>query len=539
MRKRFLWRKFCIALLACAMLVPARGLSPNVVSAAEPGENLLTNGGFESGDTTWEKWGSPEVVSTESHGGTHSLLVRNKNGGASTAVLVEEGKTYTIGIWVKFAAGGADPENIGIGINTFGDETQTIMLPFTGSTDWEYKELQLTVDSSVQSLRIAFWNETGIDYYLDDAVIREKVNMKPAAPAELSAARWGQSLLLSWPASADDGEIDYYEIAYRILGDSGDWTAVTVDAQPAQENFAHLLDGLAPKTIYAIKISAVDVEGLQSDSKLIVAGTAGDNLLADAGFESGSTGNWEVWQPNMTVTSSVYHGGNYALFVPNNSGGASNTVEISSGKTYVVGFWIKADGESGADANVSASFFGPGADVTIPIPIQATTEWQYAELVHQSAGQVGARINIWNDTGVSYAVDDVMIAELPDVPDDIKPTVPGNLTAVHVTGLTAELHWNPSTDDLGVTGYEVSYRRDDEDAWTKLEVPADKQDSAYVYKVSGLSPASTYEIRVAARNEAGALSDPAGVTVETLEMNPINPNASTEARGSCCSGCTT
>lgn len=528
--RRFTWRKLCIAMLSCALLVPMWGLTPDVASAAEPGENLLSNGGFEAGDGTWEKWGSPEVVAGESHGGTQSMLVRNKNGGASSTVLVEEGKTYTIGLWVKLAAGGADAAKIGVGVNTFGDETQTIALPFTGSTDWEYKELQLTIDAAVKSVRIAFWNETGIDYYLDDAVIQEKVNAKPDAPDGLSATHQGQSLLLSWLASTDDSGVDHYEIAYKTLGTESSWTTETADAQPVQERYTHLLEGLAPQTLYAIKIAAVDEEGLKSDSPMIVAGTAGANLLADAGFESGTTGDWEVWEARMTVTSSVYHSGNYALEVPSGSGGASGTVSIEPGRSYVVGFWIQADGDSGNNANVSASFFGPGADATIPIPITATTEWQYAELVHESAGQVGARINIWNDTGVKYAVDDVWIAELPAVPDDLKPSVPGNLSAGDVTALTAELQWEPSTDELGVAEYEVSYRRDGEDDWTKLGVPADRQDSAYVYKVTGLSPSSSYTFRVAARNEAGSLSDPASVAANTLQMQPIDPNASAEAR---------
>ena len=41
--------------------------------------------------------------------------------------------------------------------------------------------------------------------------------------------------------------------------------------------------------------------------------------------------------------------------------------------------------------------------------------------------------------------------------DTTPPSAPGNLTAAEVTGSTVALSWSPSTDNVGVTGYDVYY----------------------------------------------------------------------------------
>lgn len=81
------------------------------------------------------------------------------------------------------------------------------------------------------------------------------------------------------------------------------------------------------------------------------------------------------------------------------------------------------------------------------------------------------------------------------------PTAPGRPEATAVADTSVSLRWAPSTDDVGVTGYDV---------WA--------QHTDYVYKaasatapavtVTGLSPASEYRFTVRARDAAGRESTP-------------------------------
>lgn len=61
-----------------ATTVIAIAAAPGKVLAA--GENLLTNPGFEAGDTAWEKWGNPVVTTAEKHSGNQSLPGETKYG---------------------------------------------------------------------------------------------------------------------------------------------------------------------------------------------------------------------------------------------------------------------------------------------------------------------------------------------------------------------------------------------------------------------------------------------------------------------------
>jgi endoglucanase len=93
--------------------------------------------------------------------------------------------------------------------------------------------------------------------------------------------------------------------------------------------------------------------------------------------------------------------------------------------------------------------------------------------------------------------------------DSQPPTAPGRPEATAVADTSVSLRWAPSTDDVGVTGYDV---------WAQY--------TDYVYKaasvtapavtVSGLSPASEYRFTVRARDAAGRESTPSpALTVVT------------------------
>ena len=109
------------------------------------------------------------------------------------------------------------------------------------------------------------------------------------------------------------------------------------------------------------------------------------------------------------------------------------------------------------------------------------------------------------------------------VPDTTKPTAPGNLTAT-VNGSQVDLHWNSSSDDVGVTGYDV-YRN----AGLIGSIGV-----ANSYSDTSLPP-GTYSYRVVAHDAAGNqsdLSNPATATVLDTEKPTRPANLDATARGS-------
>lgn len=105
---------------------------------------------------------------------------------------------------------------------------------------------------------------------------------------------------------------------------------------------------------------------------------------------------------------------------------------------------------------------------------------------------------------------------LPGPTDDTPPSAPGNLQATSVTYNSVSLSWSASTDDVGVTGYDV-YRG-------STEIAAVTGTS---HTASGLSPSTGYSFTVRARDDAGNVSSPSAaldITTEALVDNtPPSP----------------
>jgi acid phosphatase type 7 len=125
------------------------------------------------------------------------------------------------------------------------------------------------------------------------------------------------------------------------------------------------------------------------------------------------------------------------------------------------------------------------------------------------------------DRSYDLAFDDV-VADDAYVEDggggavDVEP--PSTPTNVHTTFVAAgevDLDWRPSSDDVGVTGYTV-YR----DAVPLTTVPATRSAN----RDTGVEPATAYDYRVDAFDQAGNHSEPSPVlSVTTPALAPSDP----------------
>ncbi|GAA5187605.1 hypothetical protein GCM10023322_36330 [Rugosimonospora acidiphila] len=113
-------------------------------------------------------------------------------------------------------------------------------------------------------------------------------------------------------------------------------------------------------------------------------------------------------------------------------------------------------------------------------------------------------------------IDNPSVVELPGgVVDQSPPTVPTGLTKGQVAATSASLSWSPSTDDVGVSGYNV-YR----DGFLATSTTAGTTQAV----VTNLVPSTTYQITVAAKDASGKVSaQSAPLSMTTGPFVPPNP----------------
>jgi mannan endo-1,4-beta-mannosidase len=510
---------------ALAVAVWSGGLfSPTPVLAA--GENLLANPGFEAGDANWEKWGSPIVTSGAAHSGTKSLMVKRNTGGASMSVAVQPGKTYRVGLWVKFAAAGVSSHTLTM--DSFGTQQGQQNLTFSGSTEWEYKQLLYTPLQGVQHIRISFWNSTAADYYMDDAVIRENVDTEnPTTPGQWQAEHRPDSLKLRWEGSTDDMGVASYELAYKKVTDP-QWTTLLVPHTTGQNAYTYTLSGLDSYTVYAIRLLALDGAGNRSEPLLGLEATPGPNLVANPDLESGSVTPWEVWK-SLTVTDSNPHSGQYALWIKNLTGGGTKKITAEPNISYLFSYWSRFSAQPGGWFGLDGTFMGP-VETRTPILPEPTLTWSYTERTLRSGAADGLlRLSVWNNTGVDMFMDDVFIGKIPELPGSLEPAAPGGLAVISTDGVSANVQWTPPAAPLGITGYKISYKKNSGSQWSELMIPPTSGNPHVFYKLEGLSPETQYDIKVQALSEGTLISAVTAVQAQTTAMLPVNPNASPEA----------
>ena len=105
---------------------------------------------------------------------------------------------------------------------------------------------------------------------------------------------------------------------------------------------------------------------------------------------------------------------------------------------------------------------------------------------------------------------------LNQLPDSQAPTSPTNLTSSIITQTSFTLKWSASSDNIAVSGYDV-YRNT-----VKLN---SSQITTTSYNVTSLSPATTYNFYVVARDAFGNQSVPSN----TLDVTTLIPGTATES----------
>ena len=216
--------------------------------------------------------------------------------------------------------------------------------------------------------------------------------------------------------------------------------------------------------------------------------------VTNNGFENALVG-WT--NDGSTTVSTDAHSGSRAALTGPGQGGLhyGSTIPAMGGQTVNFTVWGKVSG-SPSWAGVGFDYLdATGAEIGEAVfNVTATAYTAYSTLA--TAPPNTARIAIWTwksgATGSLFLDDFCLTVSGTGGGDQAPPSVPGGLSASSISSSGFTLAWAPSTDNVGVTGYEV-FRNG-----ASIGTPA-----ATSLGVTGLAPSTAYAMTVRARDAAG------------------------------------
>ena len=262
----------------------------------------------------------------------------------------------------------------------------------------------------------------------------------PSNPTSLATTNITQTTVdLSWNASTDNVGVTGYDV-YQGAANIG-----TVTGTSAQ------ITGLSASTAYTFSVRARDAAGNISGASNTV------NITTSASPDTQAPSN-----PTNLVASNV----------------AETTADLSwSASTDNVAV-------TGYDVYQGAANIGTVTGTSAQISgLTASTSYTFSVRARDAAGNVSGASNTVNVT-----------TSAPPA-DTQAPSVPIGLVATSVTQNTVDFSWNASSDNVGVTGYDV-YQ-----GTTSLGTV-----SGTTYQASGLTASTSYTFSVRARDAAGNVS---------------------------------
>nr|WP_309118661.1 fibronectin type III domain-containing protein [Paenibacillus sp.] len=351
----------------------------------------------------------------------------------------------------------------------------------------------------------------------------------PSAPTNLSApSKSNVTVDLAWSASTDNVGVYGYEV-YK----NGTLAGATTGANAT----TFTVTGLTPSTTYGFTVKAKDAAGNVSaaSNTLSVTTDAGDTQPPTAPANLTSTGktdtsvslSWSASTDNMGVTGYDIYAGSTLVSSTTGASGTNHTVTgLAPSTTY--SFTVKA---KDASNNVSA------ASNAVSVTTDPLANWVNCAGENQTCSFAGTKEVRYGANGSYvkgtftnsvvcsnnafgtdpapgyYKTCDVNLAGTGGGGGDTQaPTAPSNLTSPSKTSNSVSLSWSASSDNAGVTGYDV---------YNGSSLAGTTTNTTFT--VSGLSASTTYTFTVKAKDAAGNVSAASNaVTVTTNASSSAN-----------------
>ncbi|MGB3464913.1 MAG: GEVED domain-containing protein, partial [Cyclobacteriaceae bacterium] len=310
-----------------------------------------------------------------------------------------------------------------------------------------------------------------------------------------------------------------YDVRYRVAGTSS-WTTVAAGSSSAN------LSGLAVSTAYEAQVRSNCTDGSVSaySSTINFTTTAvqlnycasNGNSIADEYISRVQLGSIN----NVTGASASGYG-NYTAQSTDLTKGTSNTITITptwTGTLYNEGYSVFID------YNQDGDFTDAGEQVFSLAPSQATpVSGNFTVPAGAADGTTRMRVSMsYNATPAACGafdfgeVEDYTVNIVGATADTQAPTAATGLAASAVTETTLTLSWNASTDNVGVTGYDIY------SGTTVIGTSATNSTN-----LTSLTANTAYSFRVKAKDAAGN---------ESGFSNTVNVTTAGGSTGSCTGG---
>jgi chitodextrinase len=324
----------------------------------------------------------------------------------------------------------------------------------------------------------------------------------PTVPTNLSASNITTSTAtLSWTASTDNVGVDHYNIFIdgNQVGTSG--------------NTTFNVTGLSPLTTYSASVNAEDAAGNVSGSAT-TSFTTQDVPPAEYCASSSNNVNDEyisrVQLNTIDNSSGAQFYSDFTSISTNLTEGQSYTITVTptwTGTIYSEGYAVWIDYNSDAD-------FDDAGELVWSQAASTNTPNSGTFTVPSGTAETATRMRVsMKYNGIPTACENFTYGEVEDYTvnlmvstgDTEPPTAPTNLTASNTTENSTDLSWNASSDNVGVTGYEVF--QDDSSIGTVTGTSMN---------ITSLTANTTYSFFVNAFDAAGNISAASNtVTVTT------------------------
>jgi chitodextrinase len=433
----------------------------------------------------------------------------------NTAVSYPGGSTQTI-TWnvAGTTTNGVNCANVDILLSTDGGNTWTTLLASTPNDGSQAVTIPNTPGTQnrimVKGTNHIFFDVSNANFTISSGTGDTQA---PTAPTNLAASGTTQtSTNLTWTASTDNVAVTGYDV-YR----NG-----TLLASTATNSYN--ATGLTPATTYSFYVRAKDAAGNISGNSNTVNVTmlsggvtycaSQGNSVADeqigrvqfAGIDNTSTGG-TGYTDFTSVSGTAARGNSYALTI----------TPTWTGTVYPEGYAVFIDWNQDGDFSDSGETVWTQS-ATNATPVTGNIAIPTTATLGTTRMRVSMKYN-----GVPTACEAFSYGQVEDyslliqaaAADTTPPSAPTNLAASGTTQTSTNLAWTASTDNVGVTGYDV-YRNGSLLASTTTNS----------YNATGLTASTTYSFYVRAKDAAGNVSGNSNTINVTTLANVITYCAS-------------
>ena len=245
-----------------------------------------------------------------------------------------------------------------------------------------------------------------------------------------------------------------------------------------------------------------------------------DNNAASELNEGNSTSGWTGLAQIFSDETNPQNGTFSITAVSTETNGRTLDYNFDAiiGEQYVIRIWAKVGTQTSAASPAFAVWSGVSGFATTPIVGTNWTEYVF----NVTATSINPRIRVYTsnypfrfDQGNTIHIDNVSILPL----DTESPSIPTGLIASNTAETSTDLSWVESTDNTGVTNYEVF----------QDGVSIGLTAGSIAYTVTGLSASTSYNFTVTAldaANNRSVVSSPVSVlTQDEIDYTSINSNS--------------